>query len=183
MTMFDGFRYRNEVKTAYCCFLGMMPDHMKLYQHLDRDGNIKRWIEHARTVDKMTAEEAGLMLANQALGQMFSSIEDKSVMQTAIDRVWAIAGSNYDFRWFAEAYRRVKEGRFDMPEGMTILTLAVGFLFWYADKMAKDGKIRKEIFSIALGDLDQNMNGVVDPNERSRQRFVATLDSCFAGGL
>jgi hypothetical protein len=154
-----------------------MPQPMALYKQLDRDGSVRRWIETARTENKMTAEECGLFLASKALEQVFNEIQDKRVLRDAFDQVWATA--NNDFRWFADAVDQLKKKTFVMPDGMTNLALVVGFLFWYARRLVKDGKLNETGAKTVMAEIALTMTGVTDTDKRREMRMNAFFDSLF----
>ena len=179
---YQGFKYTGDVRVAYCMYLGCLPEPMALYNSL---GNgVAKVIETGRA-EKLPPEETALLIVCKALAVVFEQINDKHVLKDAITQVYstedfeALPPDALKFEWFSGAYDRIKKGVFTMPDGMTMSTLVVGFAFWMARKMQRDGKIKPEAATIMIDDITLLMWGVTDPEERRKRRLNKFVKNMF----
>jgi hypothetical protein len=138
----EDFKYGKDVRVAYCMYLKALPmDAMALLRQLDSRAAISEAVK-ANHRNNLAPEETALLIACRALELLFNQTQDKAALKASVTQVWSTDST--DFQWSADAYSRAKASTLTMPDGMVVMTLVVGFAFWMARKMQRDGKIKPE---------------------------------------
>jgi hypothetical protein len=162
--LLDGFKYRSEVMVEIHAILKFMPELNPLLQTFP---TLKTTIKQLRG-EKIPAAEAASSLSILVIERAVANVPHQSRLLT-LEQLKDNADN--EFRLFSHFAPALSEGKPNAyPDGMPILTMALGFSLWYLGSLAREGKLSQRACDLYMANIAGLLLGKSD-EERRRHRL------------
>jgi hypothetical protein len=173
--LLDGFKYRSEVMVQIHAILKFVPE---LGQLLKTFPTVKLAINQLRK-EKMPAAEAAsssLLVIERAVANIPRETRALTLQQLK-------DSADNEFRFFSEIAGALSEGKTSAyPEGMPILTMALGFSLWYLGYLLREGQISQQACNTYMGDVAGMLLGKSDEDRLKHRLHLAMSPPPGTGG-
>lgn len=169
--MFARFRYRIDVKCEFCKILLLLPDGPKV---LKIDPRWKLAVELGRK-NRLTPKQTALLLGCSVLEHVIQNISETD-RNMILDDLKRYAGkSGWEFMAFSEWFLHFKTtGKQVYPQGMQVMTIALGTSFYVVNLMKRNGEIKSQDCDAYIAGIVGMLEGRTDA-ERRKDRGALIL--------
>jgi hypothetical protein len=165
----DGFKYRADVRVQMHAILFYVPELKLLLKSFPQ---LKSGINQFRK-EKISVAQAASSISLLVIERVMANIP----MQTrALTLQQLKEHSDDEFRFFRRFGPRMEGTPDPFPDGMPILTLALGCSFWYLGCLVRDGQISRQARDIYVADVAGMLAGNSDA-DRFKQRLQIAMEA------